>query len=136
LSANVPGGALRRNWEKEIRTAPVRNCSNATLAEKENVPPGRVKTSAERGLGSRKRTSFNGNIIISPAFFGITPGAAVMGFAPGEDDRGGGAGAAARPSVTGATAGGELARFENSFLKASNMDRAAGHTGNYLSARR
>jgi hypothetical protein len=37
-------------------------------------------------------------------------------------------GAGIRSCVTGAAAGGGLAGFENSLLKASNMDRVAAHT--------
>jgi hypothetical protein len=138
LSANVPGGEPRRKVEKGIRTAPDRNCSIATLAEKENVPPGCDKTSVARVLGSRERTSFNGNTSMSPVCCGIGPGAGAGGvdIGAGGGDRGAGAGAGARFSATGAAAGGGLNAFENSLLNASNMDFAAGHIGNYLSARR
>jgi hypothetical protein len=123
LSANVPGGELRRNIENGIRTAPVRNCSKAMLAGKVNIPPGRDKTSGASVLGNRKSTSFKGNEIWSPLCFAAGPFATTGELGAGADGRTG-----ARTSAAVVTAGGGGADFENSFLKTPNMDRAAGHT--------
>jgi hypothetical protein len=65
-----------------------------------------------------------GKTIMSPVCLGTTPGMAVTGLAavgaaPGPD-----AGAGIRSSFDGEAAVGGVADLENSFFKASNMDRA------------
>jgi hypothetical protein len=138
-SAKVPCGEPCRNWEKGILTAPVRNCSTATLADKENITPGRIKTCAARPFGSRERISFNGNSIIPLACLGAGSAArseagadtAVLGAglnAAGAEAIGVRAGAATAFSAIGATVGGGLTDFENNFLKRPNMARVSPHT--------
>jgi hypothetical protein len=144
---NVPGGEPLRNCAKGILTAPFRNCSTATLAESENIPPGRSKTSAAKSSGRHERISFNGNAIMSPVGAALRMGAGAGDVAAGlgagaaaggPDGLGGGAGmgAGTDSSFTGAAAGGGLDGLENNLLKTPNINRVVVHTARTHSARR
>jgi len=140
----VPGGEPRRNCPNGILTAPVRNCSAATLAGSENIPPGRSKTSAAKFSGSDESTSFNGNASVSPV--GVAPrsgaaaAAAAAAGAPAVIGFGSAAatGAGTDSGFAGAAAGGGPNGLKKNFFIAPNINRAVvrTHTARTHSPRR